>query len=168
MLKTGTKVVKATKPKVDAILDLLLRPCGCGGPDWADPHSAPACSATSPPDPDGPSHSSNRGVPWPSQQEFGRLKGLPSLPEESAIGSGAGKRKTTEETKGEDEDDRSSTDVSVRASGCVEPSAPSKGCGQKERSRKLMAPFGDEGDRLRGERREYPPRFRRSVAEAGA
>ncbi|KAJ1204417.1 hypothetical protein NDU88_008195 [Pleurodeles waltl] len=140
----------------------------CDRPDWADPHNAPACSATSPPDPDEPSRSSNRGVPWPSQLEFGCIKGLLSLPEESAIGSGAGKTKTTEEKKEEDEDDRSSTDMSGRASGCAELFAPSKGCGQKERSRKPVVPFRVEGDRLRGARCEYPPHFRISVAEAGA
>ncbi|KAJ1084572.1 hypothetical protein NDU88_004718 [Pleurodeles waltl] len=105
------------------------------GPDWADPHNAPACSAASPPDRDGPARSSNSGIPWPSQLELGRLKGLPSLPEESAIGSDEERRKTTDETKEEDEDNRS---------------------------------LPSEGDRLRGASREYPPRFRRSVAEAGA
>ncbi|KAJ1203467.1 hypothetical protein NDU88_007253 [Pleurodeles waltl] len=131
-------------------------------------HIAPACSAASPPDPDGPPRSSNCVVKCPSQRELESLKGLPSLPEGKAIGSGVDKRKTAEETREEDEDDRSSPDVSGGSQGCVEPSAPHKGCGQKVKSRKPVVPFGDEGNRLRGARREYPPRFRRSVAEAGA
>ncbi|KAJ1185138.1 hypothetical protein NDU88_001933 [Pleurodeles waltl] len=140
----------------------------CDGADWADPHNAPACSAASPPDLDGPPRSSNRGVPCPSQQELGCLKGLPSLPWEKVIGSGVHKRKTTEQTREKDEDDRSPPDVSGGSQGCAEPSAPFKGCGQKDKSRKPVVPFGDEGNRLRGARRKYPSCFRRSVAEAGA
>ncbi|KAJ1105213.1 hypothetical protein NDU88_002621 [Pleurodeles waltl] len=141
---------------------------GCDGPDWADPHNAPACTAASPPDLDGPPRSSNRVVKCPSQRELGSLKGLPLLPGKRAIVSGVHKRKTTEETRKEVEDDRISPDVSRGSQGCAEPSAPFEGCGQKEKSRKPVVPFGDEGNRLRGARREYPPRFRRSMAEEGA
>ncbi|KAJ1179705.1 hypothetical protein NDU88_004939 [Pleurodeles waltl] len=96
-----------------------------------------------------------------------RLKDLPSLPEEIAIWSGEERRKTTDGTKEEDENDRSLPGVSSRSLGCADPTALSTDCRQKENSRKPVVPFGDEGDRLRGARREYPPRFRRSVAEAG-
>ncbi|KAJ1181494.1 hypothetical protein NDU88_006701 [Pleurodeles waltl] len=104
----------------------------------------------------------------PSQRELGSLKGLPSLPKMMAIVSGVDKRKTTEETRDEDEDNRISPEVSGGSQGCVEPSAPFEGYRQKEKSRKPVVPFEDEGNRLRGARHEYPPRFRRRVAEAGA
>ncbi|KAJ1202347.1 hypothetical protein NDU88_006147 [Pleurodeles waltl] len=71
-----------------------------------------------------------------------------------AIGSGEERRKTTDGTKEKDEDDRSFQGVSSRFPDCAEPTAPSTGCRQKENSRKQVVPFWDEGDRLRGARRE--------------
>ncbi|KAJ1172966.1 hypothetical protein NDU88_004808 [Pleurodeles waltl] len=126
----------------------------CDGPDWADPHTAPACSAASPRDPDEPSPSSNHGVRWPSQRQLRRLKGLPSLPTGMAIGSGEERRKTTNGTKEEDVDNRSLPGVSSGSLGCAEPTAPSADCRPKENRKKPVVPSGDGGDRLRGSRRE--------------
>ncbi|KAJ1115626.1 hypothetical protein NDU88_003848 [Pleurodeles waltl] len=139
----------------------------CDGPDWADPHNAPACTDASPADPDGPPRSSNHVIRCPHQWEPGRLKGLPPLPGKRAIESGVPKRKTTEETTEKDEDDRTTPDVSGGSKGRAEPSTPFECCGKKK-SRKPAVPIGDEENSLRGAGREYPPRFRRRVAEAGA
>ncbi|KAJ1138355.1 hypothetical protein NDU88_004742 [Pleurodeles waltl] len=115
-----------------------------------------------------PSRSSNHGVPWPSQRELRRLKGLPSLPEGIAIGSGEERRKTTDGTKEEDVDDRSLPGMSSGSPGCAEPTAPPADCRPKKNRRNPVVPFGDEGDRLRGARREDLPRLRRSVADTAS
>ncbi|KAJ1124705.1 hypothetical protein NDU88_003154 [Pleurodeles waltl] len=78
---------------------------------------------------------------------------------------GVPERKMTEEMT--EKDERTPTDLSGGSRGCTEPSAPFE-CGKKEKIRKPAVPIGNEESRLRGAGREYPPRFRRSVAESGA
>ncbi|KAJ1137588.1 hypothetical protein NDU88_003986 [Pleurodeles waltl] len=140
----------------------------CDGPDWADPHTTPTCSAASSRDPDALSTSSNHGIPGPSRREPRRLKGLPTLPRLLAFGSGEEEKKTTDGTEKEGVDDRKLRDVSSGSSGCAGPTAPSADCRPKENRKKPVVPSGDEGDRLWEARLECSLRFRRSVADAGA
>ncbi|KAJ1129202.1 hypothetical protein NDU88_007573 [Pleurodeles waltl] len=140
----------------------------CDGPDWADPHTASACSAAFPRDPGELSPSSNHGLQGPSRRELGGLKDLPAFPTGWAIGSGKEKRSTADEKKEEDVEDRKRPGVPSGSSDCAEPTAPSADCRLKEYRKKPAVPSRDEEDRLRGVRREDPPRFRRSVAGTGA
>ncbi|KAJ1161924.1 hypothetical protein NDU88_002404 [Pleurodeles waltl] len=141
---------------------------GCDGPDWADPHTAPTCSAAASRDPDTLSTLSNHNIPEPSRREPRCLKSLPTLPSALAFGSGTEERKMTDGKKKEGVDVRELRDVSSGSPSWAEPAAPSAEYRPKENKKKPVVPSWDEGDRLWEARRECQPRFRRSMADAGA
>ncbi|KAJ1100307.1 hypothetical protein NDU88_005393 [Pleurodeles waltl] len=124
----------------------------CDGPDWADPHTAPTCSAASFRDRDALSTSSNHGIRGLPRREPRCLRGLPTLPSWLAFGSGEEERKTTDGTKEEGVDDRKLRGVSSGSPGCAELTAPSADCRPQENRKKPVVPSGDEGNRLREKR----------------
>ncbi|KAJ1116631.1 hypothetical protein NDU88_004837 [Pleurodeles waltl] len=138
----------------------------CDGPDWADPHTAPTCSAAASREPDALSSSSNHDITEPSQREPRCLKGPQTLPGRLAFGSDVEERKMTDGKKKEGVDDRESRDVSRGSPSWAEPAAPSADYRPKENTKKPVIPSRDEGDRLREAGRECQPHFRRSVAGA--
>ncbi|KAJ1120188.1 hypothetical protein NDU88_008362 [Pleurodeles waltl] len=140
----------------------------CDGPDWADPHTAPTCSAAASSELNAPSTSSNHNLPELSRREPRCLKGPPILPGLLASGSVAEERKTADREKKEGEDDRESRAVSSGSSSWAEATAPSADYSQKENTKKPVVPSRDEGDSLGEAGRKCQPRFRRSVADAGA
>ncbi|KAJ1147005.1 hypothetical protein NDU88_013256 [Pleurodeles waltl] len=139
----------------------------CDGPDWADPHTAPTCSATASREPDALSASSNHDIPEPSRREPRCLKGPLTLPGRLAFGSVAEERETTDREKKEGVDDGESRDVSSRSPSWAEPAVPSAYHRPKENTKRPVVPSRDKGDRLREAGRECQPHFRRSVADAG-
>ncbi|KAJ1205785.1 hypothetical protein NDU88_001211 [Pleurodeles waltl] len=128
-------------------------------------HGVTGRTGASSADPDVSPGSTNRVGRCPHQREPGHLNGQASrLLGEKTIERREDEEKTTEETA---EEDRSEpTDGSGRPRDRTGPSAPFK-CGEREKTRKSAVPIGDEESRLRGAERDYPPCFRRSVAESG-
>ncbi|KAJ1215028.1 hypothetical protein NDU88_002638 [Pleurodeles waltl] len=77
----------------------------CDGPDWANPHNAPACAGASSVDSDVSLGSTNHVGRRPHQRKPGHLNGQASrLEEGKAIEREEDKSKTTEETAEEDKD----------------------------------------------------------------
>ncbi|KAJ1169622.1 hypothetical protein NDU88_001513 [Pleurodeles waltl] len=140
----------------------------CDGPDWADPHTASTCSDDASRKPDALSASSNHDVPEPSRREPRCLKGPPTLPGVWKFGSVAEEKKTTDGDKKEGVDDGESRDISHGSPSWVEPATLSADYSPKENTKEPGVPSRDEGERLREAGRECQPRFRRSVADAGA
>ncbi|KAJ1170696.1 hypothetical protein NDU88_002569 [Pleurodeles waltl] len=139
----------------------------CDGPDWAGSHNAPACAGASSADPDVSPGSTNRVVRRPHQREPGHLNCQASrYGMRKAIERGEDERKKIEEMAEEDEDGSATTDGSGGPRDHTEPSVPLE-FGRREKTRKSAVPIGDEESRLWGAERDYPPRFRRSVAESG-
>ncbi|XP_069089276.1 uncharacterized protein [Pleurodeles waltl] len=110
-----------------------------------------------------PSAFSNHNLPVLSRWEPRCLKGPPCIPGLLRAGSVAVERKTADREKTECKDDGESRAVSSGYSSRTEETAPSAGYCQE----KPVVPSRDEGDNLRKAGREWQPRFRRSVADAG-
>ncbi|KAJ1106235.1 hypothetical protein NDU88_003638 [Pleurodeles waltl] len=69
--------------------------------------------------------------------------------------------------KEKEEDERATEEATGGSRICTERSAPFDD-GRRETPRKLVVPIGDEECGLRGAERDYLPRSRRRVAQAGA
>ncbi|KAJ1201832.1 hypothetical protein NDU88_005638 [Pleurodeles waltl] len=76
-------------------------------------------------------------------------------------------RRTAMVVKEKEEDERATEEATGGSRICTERSTPFKD-GRRETPRKLTVPIGDEECGLRGAERDYLPRSRRSVAQAGA
>ncbi|KAJ1151650.1 hypothetical protein NDU88_004430 [Pleurodeles waltl] len=116
----------------------------------------------------------NEGPPWHTPLHRAAPAGTPVfkvsalLPGLLASGSAAEERKTAEREKQEGEDDGESRAVSSICSSWAEVTAPSADYSPEEEPKKPVVPSRDEGDNLREAGCECQPRFRRSVADAGA
>ncbi|KAJ1117284.1 hypothetical protein NDU88_005484 [Pleurodeles waltl] len=146
----------------------MLGICPCDGPDGADPHTAPTCSATASGDLNTLSTCSNHNLPGLRWRDAQCLKNLLLLPELLASRSAAVERKTADLEKQEGEDDGESRADSSGSSSGLEATVLSAEYTAEEEPKKPVVPSRDEGDDLREAGRECQPRFRRSVAVAGA
>ncbi|KAJ1132221.1 hypothetical protein NDU88_010548 [Pleurodeles waltl] len=135
---------------------------------WADPHTAPIYSVAASSELDAPSTFSNPNLPELSRREPRCLKGPPILHGLLVSWTAAEERKMADREKKEGEDYGESRAISSSSSSWAEPTAASAVHSQEENTKKPVVPSRDEGENLREAERECQPRFRRSVADAGA